>query len=64
MIKGDNENTTVLLGITLFIDYIAIYLIYCIVVFCLYTEMALYNIIYSKTMGECLKHLQLMFLKL
>ena len=45
MMQGDNGNIKVLLGIAAFTDYIAIYLIYhCIVVFCPYNEMALYNI--------------------
>ena len=45
MMQGDNENIKVLLGITLFTNYLAIYMIYhCGVVFCLYNVMALYNI--------------------
>ena len=44
MMQGDNENITEQIGIALFIDLLAIYLIYhCIVVFCLYTETALCN---------------------
>ena len=44
MIQGDNVNIKELMGITSLIDLIAIYLIYCcIIVFCLYTETALYN---------------------
>ena len=44
MMQGDNGNIKVLLGIASFTDYIVIYLIYhCIVVFCPYNEMALYN---------------------
>ena len=45
MMQGDNGNIKEVLGITLFIDYLAIDLIYhCIIVFCLYNEMTLYNI--------------------
>ena len=44
MMQGDNGNIKVLLGIASFTDYLAIYMIYhCIVVFCLYSKMALYN---------------------
>ena len=45
MMQGDNGNIKEVLGITLLINYLAIYLVYhCIIVFCLYNEMALYNI--------------------
>ena len=45
MMQGDKGNIKVLLGIASFTDYLAIYMIYhCIVVYCLYSEMALYNI--------------------
>ena len=45
MMQGDNGNIKELIGIASLIDLIVIYLIYgCIVVFCLYTEMVLYNI--------------------
>ena len=45
MMQGDNGNIKVLLGITSFTIYLVIYMIYhCIVVFCLYSETALYNI--------------------
>ena len=44
MMQWDNGNIKEVLGITLLINYLAIYLIYhCIIVFCLYNEMALYN---------------------
>ena len=44
MMQGDNGNIKEVLGITLLIDYLAIYLIYCcIIVFCLYNETVLYN---------------------
>ena len=46
MMQGDNGNIKEVLGITLLIDYLAIYLIYCcIIVFCLYNETVLYNTI-------------------
>ena len=42
MMQGDNGNIKVLLGITSFTDYLAVYMIYhCDVVFCLYSEIAL-----------------------
>ena len=45
MMQGDKRNIKEVLGIALLINYLAIYLIYhCIVVICLYNEMALYNI--------------------
>ena len=45
MMQGDNGNIKEVLGITLLIDYLAIYLVYhCVIVFCPYNEMALYNI--------------------
>ena len=45
MMQGDNGNIKVLLGITSFTSYLVIYVICrCIVLFCLYSEMALYNI--------------------
>ena len=45
MMQGDNGNIKELIGITLLIDLIVIYLIYhCIIVFCLYTKTALYHI--------------------
>ena len=48
MMQGDNGNIKVLLGITPFTDYLAIYMIYhCVVVFCLYNIMALYNNIFN-----------------
>ena len=44
MMQGHNGNTKELIGITLLINLIVIYLIYhCIIVFYLYTDMALYN---------------------
>ena len=44
MMLGDNGNIKEVLGIASFISYLTIYLIYhCIVVFCLYSEIALYN---------------------
>ena len=44
MMQGDNGNIKELLGITSFINYLTIYLIYhCIIVFYLYNEMSLYN---------------------
>ena len=44
MMQGDNGNIKVLLGISSFTDYLVIYVIcHCIVVFCLYSETALYN---------------------
>ena len=45
MMQGDNGNIKEVLGISLFTDYLGIYMIYhCVVVFCLYSKMALYNI--------------------
>ena len=45
MMQGDNGNIKEVLGITSFTDYLAIQMIYpCVVVFCLYSVMALYNI--------------------
>ena len=45
MMQGDNGNIKEVLGIALLIHYLVIYLVYhCIIVFCLYNEMALYNI--------------------
>ena len=45
VMQGDNGNIKEVLGITSLIDYLAIYLGYhCIVVFCLYNKMAIYNI--------------------
>ena len=45
MMQGDNGNIKEVLGIASFINYLVIYLIdHCIIVFCLYNEMALYNI--------------------
>ena len=45
MMQKDNGHIKVLLGITSFIDYLLIYMIYhCIVVFCLYSKTALYNV--------------------
>ena len=44
MMQGDNGNIKEVLGITSFTDYLVIHMIYhCVVVFCLYREMALYN---------------------
>ena len=44
MMQRDNGNMKELLEIALFINYLAIYLIYhCIIVFFLYNETALYN---------------------
>ena len=46
MMQGENGNIKEVLGIASFIDYLVIYLIYhCIIVFCLYNEMTLYNTI-------------------
>ena len=45
MMQGDNGNIKVLLEITLFTNYLAIYMIYhCGVVFYLYNVITLYNI--------------------
>ena len=45
MMQGDNGNIKEVLGIAPFTDYLAIYMIYhCVVVFCLYSETALHNI--------------------
>ena len=45
MMQGDNANIKEQIGITLFIDLIVIYLTYhCIIVFCIYSKTALYNI--------------------
>ena len=45
MMQGDNGNIKEVLGIASFTDYLAIHMMYCcIVVFCLYSKMALYNI--------------------
>ena len=53
MMQGDNENIKVILGITLFTDYLAIYMIYhCGVVFCLYNVMALYNTLAPQPGGK------------
>ena len=44
MMQGDNANIKEQIGITLFIDLIVIYLTYhCIIVFCPFSETALYN---------------------
>ena len=43
MMQGDNGNIKMLLGITSFTDYLVIYMIYHVVVFCLYNITALYN---------------------
>ena len=44
IMQGDNGNIKVLIGIALLINYLVIYMTYqCVVVFCLYNEMALYN---------------------
>ena len=45
MMQGDNGNIKEVLGITSFTNYLAIYMIYhCVVVFWLYSKMALHNI--------------------
>ena len=45
MMQGDNGSIKELLGIASFTDYLAIHMIYCcVVVFCLSSIMALYNI--------------------
>ena len=45
MMQGDNGNIKEVLGIASFTDYLVIYVIYrCVVVFCHYSETALYNI--------------------
>ena len=45
MMQGDNGNIKEVLGIALLINYLEIYLIHCcIIAFCPYNEMALYNI--------------------
>ena len=44
MMQGDNGNIREVLGLASFTDYLFIHLIYhCIIVFCLYSTMALYN---------------------
>ena len=46
MMQGDNGNIKEVLAIASFINYLAIYLIYCcVIIFCLYSKMVLYNII-------------------
>ena len=45
MMQGYNRNIKVLLGIAPFANYLEMYMVYyCVVVFCLYNIMALYNI--------------------
>ena len=44
MMQGDNRNIKEVLGIASFTNYLAIHMIYhCVVVFCLYSKMVLYN---------------------
>ena len=50
MMQGDNGNVKEVLGIGTFTNYLAIHMIYhCVVVFCLYSKMVLYNTNYSIT---------------
>ena len=53
MMQGDNGNMKVLLGIATFTNYLVIYMIYhCVVVFCLYSILALYNMMKFTAVNE------------